>query len=71
MLGCASAALVLGLWRSAYLCRIIASALLAHADAIELARDERKIRWEAYSDILINGKSGFRNREEKENADGE
>lgn len=69
MLGCLAAALVLGLFRSAYLCRVIASALLAHADVLDLARSRRKARWEAYHDILVDGKSIF--EEEKRNADSE
>lgn len=60
MIGCFSVVLAVALWRSAYLCRVVASALLAYADTMVSARLEMKMRWEAYHGLLVENRDEIR-----------
>lgn len=50
--GGATAATVLTLWYSPYLCRLFAAALLTHAATVETARDFRRQEWDRQSEAL-------------------
>lgn len=54
--GSSAVVLFAAAWISPYVSRLLAAALMAHADSTDARRKERRFKWESYHSLFVNRK---------------
>lgn len=50
--GSVALVLFISVWISPYICRLLAAALMSHADAVDAYRREKKMKWDSYHEMI-------------------